>query len=90
MSHKRVGRDSATKQLPNYWVKYFQVNCFILLLFLPAFFPPSFSLLSFRNFHPVYVEELVDISQVFEPGFIILFLFYFTDWIVSINLCPDS
>ena len=90
MSHKRVGRDSATKQLPNYCVKYFQVNCLILLLFLPVFFPPSFSLLSLRNFHHVYVEELVDISQVFEPVFIILFLFCFTNWIVSINLCPDS
>ena len=34
MCHERVGHDLATKQLPNYCVKYFQVNCFILLSFL--------------------------------------------------------
>ena len=96
MCHERVGHDLATKQLPNYCVKYFQVNCFILLSFLSIFFPPSSSLLSFRNFHHVYVDKLVDVSQVFEPVFIIFFLFihysfsFLLHRLDCLSLCPDS
>ena len=96
MCHERVGHDLATKQLPNYCVKYFQVNCFILLSFLSIFFPPSSSLLSFRNFHHVYVDKLVDVSQVFEPVFIIFFLFihysfsFLLHRLDRLSLCPDS
>ena len=44
MCHKRVGHDLATKQLPKYCVKYFQVNCFILLSYFQySFLPPSLS-----------------------------------------------
>ena len=91
MCHKRVGHDLATKQLPKYCVKYFQVNCFILLSYFQySFLPPSLSsplgisimcmLISLLMSH----RSLSLYSLFFFFSFIILFLFCFTDWIVSV------